>query len=290
MMLNPTSTERIVNPFSVTSTVVLEIIKNIAMSVPIVSNLRAKMGRTIAPPKASELQRYVFDLVESVINSSGGVTGKSILEIGPGDNLVTGLAFLAAGAKSYTSIDRFEGAYTSDAAREWYELLASHWPYGEWPSTLDPEKFPDYPNVSCKGLAVEAANGALEKYDIVCSFAVGEHVDDIDQFAELTLNALSSGGVAIHAIDFGGHQWNRFGDPFLFRKFPETIWRMMGSARGEPNRVGFAEFLDCFQKAGFLVDVPFRLTCDFDPNDKWTASRADESFLTTEAIFVLRKP
>jgi SAM-dependent methyltransferase len=288
MMLNPTTTERVVSPLSVSATVAIEIAKNMAMSVPVITKLRTKMGRTSLPPEPGQLQRYVFDLLDSVMQFGGGVAGKSILEIGPGDNLVTGLAFLAAGAKSYTVVDRFPGAYGSDDARRWYRLLAENWPHGAWPASLDPDKFPDYPNISSKGLAVESASDALETYDIVCSFAVGEHVSDIDEFARLTHNALTPGGVAVHVIDFGGHQWNRFGDPFLFLKFPESVWQMMGSARGEPNRVRFDAFKACFERAGLSVDVPFRLSCDIDPRDAWVKARADASFLTTEATFVLR--
>lgn len=288
MMLNPTSTERVVSPLEVSATVVKEIGKNLLMTIPAVSRLRAKRGRTALPPEPRELQRYVFDLFESVTGYAGGVAGKSVLEIGPGDNLVTGLAFIAAGAKSYTALDRFPGDYASEDARRWYRLLANHWPYGAWPAGLDPDRFPDHLAVFSKGDAVETVNG-LDRYDVVCSFAVGEHVSNIDQFALLTYDALSPEGVAVHAIDFGGHQWNRFGDPFLFLKFPAAVWQMMGSARGEPNRVRFDAFKACFKRAGLSVEVPFRLSCTFDANDKWVAQRADADFLTTEAIFVLRR-
>jgi SAM-dependent methyltransferase len=287
MMLNPTKTDRVVSPLSVSATVAKEIAKNMAMAIPAVSRMRTKMGRTSLPPEADQLQRYVFDLFDAVTRY-GGVAGKSVLEIGPGDNLVTGLAFLAAGAKSYTVVDRFPGPYASEDARRWYRLLAANWPHGDWPSTLDPDKFPDYPNVFSKGLAVEAAGAALETYDVVCSFAVGEHVSDIDQFSALTAKSLAPGGVAVHAIDFGGHQWNRFGDPFLFLKFPESVWQLMGSARGEPNRVRFDDFKASFERAGLTVDVPFRLSVEADTSDKWVAARADASFLTSEAIFVLK--
>lgn len=246
------------------------------------------MGRTILAPEREQLHRYVFDLYNSVVEYAGGVSGKSVLEIGPGDNLVTGLAFMAGGAKSYTAFDRFPGPYHSDEAKSWYRLLAENWPYGEWPHGLDPERFPDHPNVHCKGISIESIDQDIGTYDVVCSYAVGEHVSDIHQFAKLTRNALNPDGVGIHVIDFGGHQWNRFGDPFLFMKFPETIWQMMGSARGEANRVRFDEYFECFKQAGLSVEVPSRLFCSYDAKDSWVKARADDSFLTTDATFVLR--
>ena len=289
-MLNPATTERVTSPVAVSKTVVIKVAKNAAMAIPAIRRLRTRQGRTALPPEADQLQRYVYDLFDSVARySGGGVAGKSILEVGPGDNLVTGLAFLAAGAASYTVLDRFPGDYRSEDARRWYRLLAANWRNGAWPAAIDPDVFPDYPNVFTRGQAVEAAGDALGRYDIVCSFAVGEHVSSIDEFARLTHDALAPGGVAIHAIDFGGHQWNRFGDPFLFLKFPEIVWQMMGSARGEPNRVRFAEFRAAFERAGLSVETPFRLSCQPDPRDDWVTRRADESFLTTEAIFVVRQ-
>lgn len=286
-MDNPQSVDRIVNPRSVISTVLIEIAKNAAMSVPVVRRIRAALGRTMIAEETQALDRYVFRLFELVCQYCGNVAGKSILEIGPGDNLATGLAFLAAGARSYTAIDRFPGAYRSAAARGIYRQLASAWPYGTWPAHLDPETFPDGANVTTAAMAVENVSHVF-KFDIVCSYHVGEHVSNIDSFAKLTAYAVNPTGTAVHQIDFGGHQWNRFGDPFLFLKFPSWIWSMMGSERGEPNRIRFDEYRAAFARAGLDVQVPARRLCTHDPRDPWVAPRANDSFRTTDATFVLR--
>lgn len=285
--MNPSFVAQVVTPRKVWRTVLIEIAKNLAMSIPVVRRIRAKIGRTIVtPPEKEHLERYTFDLLRSVAGT-GSIAGKSVLEIGPGDNLVTGLAFLAAGAKSYTAIDRFPGAYASPEARAWYRLLTANWPYGQWPAHLDPEVFPNHPSVTTKALSVEGAED-IGRYDIVCSYHVGEHVSDISAFAELTKRSLAPGGVGVHVVDFGGHQWNRFGDPFLFLKFPSLIWDLMGSARGECNRVRFREYADYFLRAGFMVEVPLRKACRIDIADEWVRHRADESFVTTDATFVLK--
>jgi hypothetical protein len=127
---NPTTTERVVSPLSVSMRVIIEIVKNIGVMVPAISKLRTKIGRTALQAAPDQLQRYVFDLVNSIMNYGGDIADKSILEIGPGDILVTGIAFLPAGAKSYTAIDRFPSDYASDVARRWYRLVAENWPYG----------------------------------------------------------------------------------------------------------------------------------------------------------------
>jgi len=276
------------NIFSVSAAVALEIVKNLMMKIPTVRSLRVRQARTALPPCAAELDRYAYQLLDSVEKYAGGVVGKSILEIGPGDNLVSGLAFLAAGARSYTVLDRFPGAYESETARHWYRLLAEHWPYGEWPAHLDPMRFPTANQVTVIRESVESA-GVVGSFDVVCSYAVGEHVSDIDAFAQISRKAIGESGVGVHTIDFSGHWWDRFGDPFLFLKFPELIWRLMGSERGLPNRVRFDEFYGYFERNGLTVEVPNRVLCDVDPTDPWVAGRADDSFRTMAAVFVVRQ-
>ena len=101
-----------------------EMAKNVAMGIPAVRNARVARRRTALPLDASHLDRYAFPLLDLVTTHVGSVSGKTILEIGPGDHLASGLAFLAAGAKSYSALDRFPGAYESELSRRWYRLVA----------------------------------------------------------------------------------------------------------------------------------------------------------------------
>ena len=117
----------------------------------------------------------------------------------PGDNITIGLAFLAAGARSCRP-------------------------------TLTP-RVPTGAPVNIIPLSVEKALD-IGRFDIDCSHAVGEHVDDVDAFCRVSNESLAPGGVAVHIVDFSGHQW----DDDIFRRFPEWLWRAMGSNRGFPNR------------------------------------------------------
>jgi len=275
------------DPRDVPITVLKEIGKNVAMSVPFIRKMRVKLGRTALPPEIDQLDRFVYKLLDYVQKYAGPVAGKSVLEIGPGDNLVTGLAFLAAGAASYTALDRFPGPYASADARQWYKLLAQHWRDGSWPEQLDPLTFPYQDRVNIKPMPIENA-GVLGHFDIVCSMAVGEHITDIGTFARAIRDAIRPGGIGVHYIDFSGHQWDQLGDPFLFLKFPELLWKMMGSQRGAPNRVRFDQYKECFEDSGLIVEVPERRLIEYDPADEWVRLRADASFLTSDAVFVLR--
>ncbi len=87
------------------------------------------------------------------------------------------------------------------------------------------------------GRAVEDV-GDIGTFDVVCSFAVGEHVQSVPAFADLSSRATAPGGVAVHVVDFSGHQ---FADDEM-HAFSEWVWRAMGSNRGLPNRVPFEAF------------------------------------------------
>lgn len=134
--------------------------------------------------------------------------------------------------------------------------MAINWPYGVWPATYDPQRFPENDNVIEKRFSVETAHD-IGQYDLIFSHYVGKHVEDINAFANLSKNCLAEIGNALHVIDFGGHEWERFDDPFLFLKFPDSIWKWMGSARGLPNRIRFGEYKQAFEDAGLVVQVPY---------------------------------
>lgn len=223
------------------------------------------------------------------------VTGVDVFEIGPGDHLSSGLALLAAGARSYTCADRFPGNYSSSDARTWYRMVRSAWPesYPAWPETLNAETFPEgCPGVKILPLGVESLFD-VGTFDLVGSTSVGEHVSDITAFAEASHRLLRPGGFAIHHIDFAPHDcWRTdYDDPFIFLRFPEWLWRMMGSNRGIPNRRRFHEFLDAFETAGLSILVRERsLAYQGLPIPRRLKGSPADSVATIAATFVLTIP
>src|ERR1035438_7234263 len=87
-----------------------EISKNILMAFPPVRRARCRFRRTSTAPDVSLLDRYAYPLLRRA-ETVGSIRGADVFEIGPGDNLCSGLAFLAGGARSYTCADRFPGNY-----------------------------------------------------------------------------------------------------------------------------------------------------------------------------------
>ena len=239
--------------------VIGEVARNALMGLPHVAGWRGARGRTALAPDAALLDRYCYGLLDRVIAHTGSLAGKAVLEIGPGDNLVAALGLLAAAAASVTTLDRFPGDYAGAQARRWYALLANDWarryPRLDWPPTLDPFRFPNGASVRAIVRAVEDV-APHHAFDIVCSFAAGQHVRDVRAFARVTRAALVAGGRAVHLVDFGGMRWHRDDDPLRFRRIPEWLWRAMGSNRGYANRVPFAAFLQMLTSAGLRVWVP----------------------------------
>src|SRR4051812_10227048 len=102
-----------------TRDVAIELAKNAAMAVPLIRDWRLRRPRAAQAFDGSDkqLDRYAFDQVRHLLRLHGPLHGLSIAEIGPGDYLTSGLAMLAAGAASYTAIERFAGDYRGPVAR-----------------------------------------------------------------------------------------------------------------------------------------------------------------------------
>ena len=239
-----------------------EIAKNAVMAFPPTRAWRLKRPRAGALFSGTDedLERYAFQATRSLLGLLKSVRGLRIVEIGPGDFLTSGLSLLAAGAASYTAIDRFPGNHQGAAAKAWYRGIEDAWPrvFPElpWPDDLKAEDFPEnYPG------RVEVISKPVEEvelkrhYDVVCSYQVGEHVSDIDSFARLNARLLARGGVAVHRVDLGPHGcWSNYVDPLIFLRFSEGLWWLMGSQRGTPNRFRHHEFCAAFERADLEVD------------------------------------
>lgn len=282
--------------------VIREVIKNAAMAVPVVRAWRMRWPRTSFHFShcSADLDRFAFGPLRDLLPNLGNVNGLHALEVGPGDHLASGLALLAAGAASYTAIDRFPGDYKGQAAKAWYTGVWRAWPdkYPDlpWPNWLKPETFPEAYSARVRILpvAIEDADG-IGCYDVVYSHLVAEHVSDITAFASVTARLLRPGGVSVHLVDFGPHgRWARYPDPLTFLCFPDWLWWLMGSNRGVSNRRRFHEFYAAFKAAGLKADVSDRKMLPEGIDHTKLARRFRgmpvDSLATLMARFVCRRP
>ncbi len=239
-----------------------ECARNAAMAVPAVSRWRAARARTAPAPEHLDreyLETYAYGIYERSVRAAGAVEGKRVCEIGPGDHLGVALLMLAGGAESYTAIDRFRGGVSSPAAKRFYAALIDdlrrHEP--EMHERLGrrgicAEDFPERCElVSFRNVSIEQA-GEAERFDLVVSNNVVEHVSDMGAFARALGRMLRPGGVAVHRVDFGPHNWMDLGY-FEWLRISDATWRWMGSHRGYPNRKRFHELCAEFESAGLKL-------------------------------------
>ena len=282
--------------------IIKEIGKNFLMGIPAFRKWRATRPRAGAHFTGSneEIERYAFSGLNMLFEYVGSLKGKSILEIGAGDFLTSGLALMGAGAESYGVIDNFPGDYYGAEAKKWYRAIEEKWsqfyPDINWAEGLNaadfPEKYADRLELIAKPIETSSTK---KRYDIICSFQVAEHISGIDAFAEMHNRLLKSDGVAVHRVDYGPHDcWFHYNDPLVYLQFSDSVWKLSGSNRGTPNRFRHHEFLAAFERANLEVEVPYidnfkEQKIDFDNLHPRFKKMPRESLLIGTAVFVLRR-
>src|SRR4051812_10713991 len=93
----------------------VQVAKNAAMGIPPLRRARLRRPRAGAAYAGDvrQLERYAFQALRLLRAHVGSVSDVRIVEFGPGDTLAAGFALLAAGARSYTALDRFVGDHAS---------------------------------------------------------------------------------------------------------------------------------------------------------------------------------
>lgn len=279
-----------------------ETAKNILMGIPAVRKKRLTRPRTTASHMDTDefLKNYAFSSLNLLLEHTGDLRGKSVCEIGAGDFLTSGLSILAAGAPNYAVIDRFPGDYFGDEAKYWYQKIEENWarfyPATVWDKTLDGKNFPEnnHDRLELISEPIETAQ-TNQKFDIVCSFQVGEHISDIDAFAEIHQRLLKPNGVGLHRIDYGPHGcWFSYRDPTTFLRFSDFVWKQTGSNRGTPNRRRHHEFMSAFERAGLNAEITLlehfdEKTINFERLDKKFRGMPRDSMLVGTGIYLLTK-
>jgi SAM-dependent methyltransferase len=211
-----------------------EIAVNLAMGVPPIRWARLKTART-AWVDAEKQARKALDQFEFFRRYIGSYDGKVVAEIGPGDTIGLAPLVIAAGASKYVAIDRFLGDVYGAASNRVYEKLGT----SGWQQRVQ----------LCRHSIEE---GPPLSADVIVSYNVLEHLSDIRRAFRNMARALSHGGLMVHRIDYGPHDfWADHPDKLAFRKTPNWLWNLMGSNRGYPNRMDHAQVLLALQESGF---------------------------------------
>ncbi len=225
--------------------------------------------------------RYDFDVVhgwlkamDSLAQKPFSITGKNILEIGPGADLGVGLILLASGAGKYNALDINPLARKTPA--EFYDCLF--------------EKIrQEIPGVGIDGLKKElrlfydGKKGRLnyvvdssfsfsmlaeERIDVVLSQATFDALDNIEKtFSEIT-KIVKTGGYMLSTFELQTHtRWLRQKDPFNIYMYPDNVYRLL-SFKGSPNRLRPEDYVATLDKLGWrdIRFMPSQIWCDDEIN------------------------
>ncbi len=200
---------------------------------------------------------YDFNVVDAWLNNYGAftgesITGKTVLELGPGSNLGTGLILLSRGAKKYLAIDVFDSVqYTQevfydhlferlgcDALRA--ELAHQYEPDGRIHYMVDPQ------------FRIERID---EPVDVIFSHSAFEHFDDVAEVIRQITAISAPGTTIISRVDLQTHELGvRDCDPLNIYRYSDTLWRWLGD-KGAPNRTRTPEYQRILEDHGWEAEI-----------------------------------
>ncbi len=225
--------------------------------------LTGQTGRGSDPESPEETARYFLkcfhdyfsqiDVNETDYRSF--LTEKSILEYGPGDTLGVALLMYAFGAKKIKCVDRFPLSGNSTQTLEIYKALLNLLDYDTRTranGAFLKEGVPESgfrPDLISYSVTENGLSGDQEKYDLVISRAVLEHVNNLDGSIRDIRDSLKPGGISIHLVDLKSHGLDRYLD-FDFLTWPDSLYNLMYSHKGFPNRWRVCNYLELLKKHG----------------------------------------
>lgn len=206
------------------------------------------------------------------------LTGKRILEYGPGDLPGVALLMVAHGAESVVCVDRFPLVQLSEKNLAVVEDLLVG-------MDADERKLADAcfirPGDPASGFSPDriryridpnGLSGLRDEIDLVLSRAVLEHVNDLPAtFADMRA-AMRSNAIAIHQVDLKSHGLHQ-ANPLDFLTWPDFLWHLMYSHKGTPNRLRINAYRMILARMGFNV-ITLEPTLLADINDVHTVRPA----------------
>ncbi|MDN5942102.1 MAG: class I SAM-dependent methyltransferase [Nitrospira sp.] len=160
------------------------------------------------------------------------LSGKDILEIGPGQTLEVLERAMAAGARSCTAIDVLHYLSREQARRKQINYVV-----------YDGREMPL----------------ATESLDLICSYTALEHVRYPSMTVQECFRILRPGGKLVSVIDLGDHSWYGKNTPYPDRvfdclRYPEWLWNLMRWNRSSyVNRLRRSDWIRLFTEAGFVM-------------------------------------
>ncbi len=210
--------------------------------------------------KNLDYDRGILNTLRELSGEADFFAGKKILEIGPGPDLLLGLLALESGARSYSAIDYFP---VLSAPLSFYENLKKDLKAPQAlkavdhvRSSLSENKPIGSPEIKYRILGIERLEGTKDKYDLIFSKDVLEHVDDLNSAFRAMRSALALGGRMIHKIDFQTHtSFIQDKDRLNFLRYSNYIYNNFVKFKGGPNRLRLPEVISLAKNNGFEIET-----------------------------------
>lgn len=226
---------------------------------------------------------------------------RRFLEMGPGGLLLHGCMVVLDDWDEYIAVDAFTSDVWSDypisVLKAYSETLS-----GDEKEKIDEvimmrDKNPYVKYYGVDGVFNEDFNASVGSgdVDVIYSWGVFEHIEDISSVFEKNYDLLAHDGVAIHVIDTHPHTWLRFSNPYVFLWVPDWLWNIIYGGRGFITRRMPSEYISEAENVGFNVAVHSREVADYDIGDlkKRFISRfrrfQDEEILTQRIYMIMKK-
>lgn len=207
--------------------VAVEVLQNILMGLRPLARLAQRYHST-GLNADSDMVGLVFNLYSRFVSMSG----KDILEIGPGQTLEVLERARAAGARSCTAIDVLD--YLSREQARAKQIT--------------------YVLYNGRGMPI-----ATESVDLICSYTALEHVRYPAMTVRESFRILRPGGMLVSVIDLGDHSFygkkKSYPDKvFHCLRYPEWLWNLMKWNRSSyVNRLRQSDWTQLFAEAGFVM-------------------------------------
>jgi hypothetical protein len=178
---------------------------------------------------------------------------KSVCEAGSGNCLAAVSLYLAKGARHVDIVDAFPLVVNQQQLDLLEALKEQGLPMDTGIILRTSSLQLDAARVNHHNCYMEQSN-ASDKYDLLSSFSVVEHVEDLGAFYFSCWKALRRGGWMLHIIDLGGHE--QFEDPLPpldFQTYLDWLFSLMYPRYYRATRRLLGEHKQAVTHAGFII-------------------------------------
>ncbi|MGH6840035.1 MAG: hypothetical protein ACREDT_14825 [Methylocella sp.] len=195
------------------------------------------------------------------ISDPAPFTGKKVLELGPGDSLMTGMLIAFEKCEYYDAFDMFPLARSTPADVYRNVLPGASGPndVGDlsdlvWNAIQGKSNYRFCYVVDPEFNLINMARG--RDYDLIVSCAAFEHFNFVEQTIQQLSRIAKPGCVLCAEIDFKTHsRWIREKDPNNIYRYSDFIYKLFYFP-GQPNRVRPIEYINYLRKFGW-TDIRF---------------------------------